>query len=58
MKFYPLIPILNNKSLNLHESSIGKKIIRNIGILCNIILSITKNSKGEDIYELSLLELF
>lgn len=55
MKFYPPIILLNNKSLNIHESSIGKKNnAKYWSFMQHNLINITKNSKGEDIYELSL----
>jgi hypothetical protein len=55
MKFYPPILILNNKTLNIHENVIGKKNNpKYIDFIQHNLINITTNSKGEDIYELSL----
>jgi hypothetical protein len=55
MKFYPPILILNNKTLNIHENAIGKKNNPKYrDFIQHNFINITTDSKGEDIYELSL----
>ena len=55
MKFYPPILILNHKTLNIHENSIGKKNNPKYrDFIQHNLINITTDSKGEDIYELSL----
>ena len=55
MKFYPPILSLNNKFLNIHENSLGKKNNRKYwGFIQHNLINITTNSKGENTYELSL----
>ena len=55
MKFYPPILSLDNKFLNIHENSLGKKNNRKYwDFIQHNLINITTNSKGENIYELSL----
>lgn len=55
MKFYPPILILNNKTLNIHENAIGKKNNPKYrDFIQHNLINITTDSKGKDIYELSL----
>ena len=55
MKFYPPILSLDNKFLNIHENSLGKKNNRKYwDFIQHNLINITTNSKRETIYELSL----
>jgi hypothetical protein len=55
IKFYPHILSLDNKFLNIHENSLGKKNNRKYwDFIQHNLINITTNSKGENIYELSL----